>query len=101
MDWRRLVESVDAESARAFVLAARRVIDALLIEAERVRRTQTPTARDYNAAELPRTTPAGQWLEHSELRATAQQLSEAMAAEKWTDGLLFALKALFVVGGLV
>jgi hypothetical protein len=101
MDWRRLVESVDAESARALVLAARRVIDALLIEAERVRRTQTPPPRDYNAAELPRESPAGWWLEHSELRATAQELSEAVAAEKWTDGLVCALKALFVVGGLL
>ena len=101
MDLLTLARNIDAETARSFVTAARHVIDALLIEAERVKRTQTPTPRDYNVAELPRATPPGGWLEHSELRATAQWLSEAMAAEKWTDGLVFALQTVCALGGML
>jgi hypothetical protein len=96
-----LAQSIDAPTAQAFVTAARNVIDALLIEAERVRHTQTPLPRDYNAAELPRTTPPGGWIEHVELRETARRLAEAMAAEKWTDGLVCALQTVFVLGGML
>ena len=99
MDLRSLARNIDANTARAFVTAARHVIDALLIEAERVRKTQTPRRRNYNRAGLPRDTAPGGWLSHEELRETARRLSEAVAAEKWTDGLVFALKTLSVVGG--
>jgi hypothetical protein len=99
MDIATLVKGIDAATARAFVSAARNVIDALLIEGERVREAQTPAARDYEEAELPRGTPAGGWITHEELRATAQRLAEAMAAEKWTDGLLCALRLILVLGG--
>ena len=94
-----IAKCIDADTARAFVTAARHVIDALLIEAERVRQTQTPVPRDYAEAELPRSAPAGGWLSHEELGHTAQRLAEAIAAEKWTDGLLFALKLLRGFGG--
>lgn len=101
MDLRTLARNIDANTARAFVTAARHVIDALLIEAERVRKTQTPGEQDYNQARLPRKAAPGGWLSHQELRETARRLSEAVAAERWTDGLLFALKALNVVGGML
>ena len=101
MDLLTLARSVDAQTAQAFVTAARHVIDALLIEADRVRQTQTPAPRDYNAAELPRTAAPGGWIDPSELRETTQRLAEAMAAEKWTDGLVFALQAVCVLGGML
>ncbi len=102
MDWQTMVRSIDANTAQAFVRAARHVIDALLIEAGRVRATQTPGPRDYNdAAALPRETPPGGWLSHDELRETARQMAEATAAEKWTDGLLCALKGLALIGGVL
>lgn len=100
MDLKTLLTHIDADTARAFVTATRHMIDALLIEGERVHQAQTPDARDYNTADLPRTTPAGGWLTHSELRDTARRLSEAIASEKWTDGVLFAFQALRTVGGL-
>lgn len=100
MDLRTLLTRIDAETARAFVTATRHVIDAMLIEGERVQQAQTPGARDYNTADLLRTTPAGGWLTHSALRDAARQLAEAVAAEKWADGVLFALQALRAVGGL-
>jgi hypothetical protein len=101
MDWQTLLKSIDADTARAFVTAARRMIDALLIEAERVRAAQSPTDRDYDAGELSRATPAGGWLPHEELREAARRMGEAIAAEKWTEGLLTALKLLFVFGGML
>lgn len=99
MDVQTLVRNIDAQTARAFVEAARHVIDALLIEAERVGQTQTPDVTDYEHASLSRETPAGGWLSHAELRDTARRLSEAVAAEKWIDGLTCALKLLSALGG--
>ena len=59
MDLHALVRNIDRQTARAFVTAARHVIDALLIEAERIEQTQTPTPTDYCRAQLPRNAPAG------------------------------------------
>ncbi|MEW6253662.1 MAG: hypothetical protein AB1716_23700 [Planctomycetota bacterium] len=101
MDWRSAIERIDPAAAQAFVRAARKVIDALLIEGERVRQTQTPAPRDYPNAGLSRETPGGGWISHEELRSAAQDMAEAIAAEKWTDGLLCALKALVAVGALL
>jgi len=100
MDLEAVMKRIDAPTARAFVTAARHLIDALLIEAESVRTMQTPAARDYRAAELPRDTPAGGWLSHGELRATVQRMSEAIAAERWIDGAMFAVRLLAGLGGL-
>jgi len=101
MNLSTVIEHLDAEQARAFVRAARHVIDALLIEAERVQAVQTPERRDYNSAELTAATPAGGWLSHEELRVTAQRLAEAIAAEKWLDGAAWALQLLRSVGGVL
>ncbi len=101
MDMRSVLASIDAQTAQAFVTAARHVIDALLIEGERVQQTQTPAARDYSQAELSRATPAGGWLSHEELRDVARRMAEAVAAEKWTDGFVAALELLAVVGGML
>jgi hypothetical protein len=98
MDLTKLARAVDAETARAFVTAARHVIDALLIESARAEQTRTPAERDYESATLSRTAPAGGWLAHGELRQTAQRLAEAIAAEKWTDGMMFALRVLAQLG---
>ena len=100
MQLETLISRIDAETARAFVTAARHIIDALLIEAQRIRKTQTPAVRDYSSAELSREAPAGGWLSHDELRGSAQQMAEAIAAEKWLDGALFAIRALAAVGAL-
>ena len=62
---------------------------------------QPPVARDYNTGELSRTAPPGGWLPHEELREAARRMAEAIAAEKWTEGLLAALKILFVCGGML
>lgn len=104
MDLQKLARAIDARTAQAFVTAARHVIDALLIEGERVAQMQTPGARDYNdesGAVLPRGAPAGGWISHAELRDTSKRLAEAIAAERWTEGLLAALKLFSVVGGVL
>ncbi len=100
MDLQTIIGRLDAGTARAFVSAARHVIDAMLIEAEQIKQTQTPGAMNYESATLSREAPAGGWISDAELRRTTQQLSEAIAAEKWTDGAVFAIKALSALGGL-
>lgn len=100
MDLKTVVEKLDARTAQAFVTAARHVIDAMLIEGQRVRQTQTPGEVDYASAELSREAAPDGWLSHEELRGTVQKMGEAIAAEKWTDGVLFAIKALSAVGAI-
>lgn len=97
MTLKSIAAQLDLQTARAFVGAARHVIDAMLIEAERVRQTQTPGRKDYTAAGLDRSTPGGGWISHEELRATAQEMSEAIAAERWIDGFMAAMKLLMMV----
>ncbi len=100
MDWREVVRGIDAETARAFVAAACRVIDAMLVETQRRQAARTPEQRNYEEAGLRRDAAAGGWLSHDELRQTVQRLAEAVAAEKWTEGLLAALAALRCLGGM-
>ena len=98
MDLKTLLQHVDAKTAQAFIAAARHVIDAMLIEAQRIRQTQTPGTRDYDAAELSRESAPGGWLSQEELRDTAQKMAEAVATEKWTDGLVFAIRLFTTLG---
>ena len=99
MDLPELFRGVDVQTAREFVNSARRVVDALLIESERVEKEKGVSRRDYNTTDLDRSDPASGWISHSELRDTARRMSEAIAREKWTEGLFFALKLLGKVGG--
>src|SRR5262245_32946580 len=100
MDLRTLAQSIDAGTARAFVSGARHFIDALLIEAQRISQTATPGQRDYESARLSRETPGGGWISDDELRRVCQQMSEAIALEKWVDGAIFAVRALTALGAL-
>jgi hypothetical protein len=94
MDLQKLLQNIDAETARAFVSAAGHVIDAMLFETARVGETLTPPTRDYENAALPRATPAGGWISHEELRLSTQKMAEALAAEKWADGVVLAIQVL-------
>lgn len=99
MDWKLLLQRVDASTARAFVSATRHVLDALLLEGERIQQVQTPGAVDYNAADLPRTTPAGGWLTLDKVRQANRELVEAIAHERWWDGFATALRVMQMIGG--
>lgn len=98
MNPQTLLESIDENSARALVEAMGRVFDALVIESERIQQTQTPPQRDYNTAALSREAPGGGWISDSELRRAAQEIGEAIAQEKWTEGLVTAVRWLRVLG---
>jgi len=98
MTLEQTLRQVNPDTARAFVTAARNIIDALLIEAHRIQQVQTPAPRDYAAGGLPRTAPPGGWIADDELRTATQRMSEALAMEKWTEGVLAALRALNLIG---
>lgn len=97
MDWKAMVGQIDAATARAFVTATRNVIDAMMIEGQRIRQTAAPSTHDYASAELDRSAPGGGWLTDEELRAATQRMSEAIAAERWADGVLFAVAAILLL----
>lgn len=99
MNMQAIASRIDVETARTFVRAARRVVDAMLLEAQEVRATETPGRRDYAQAALDRSTPAGGWLSQDTLRRTTQELAEAIAAERWTDGVVCALRVFGALGG--
>ena len=100
MELTKLVRAIDAETARAFVTAARHVIDAMLLEGARLEEARTPPRRDYESATLSREAPPGGWLSHAELRQTTQKISEAIAAEKWSDGVMFTIRLLARFGAM-
>jgi len=95
---RRVAQALDAGTAQSFVRAARHVLDALAVEGARARDVQTPAPRDYRSAGISRAAPAGGWIGNEELRDAARRIGEAIAAEKWVDGVVFALRALQIVG---
>lgn len=99
MKLQTLLAQVDARTAQTFVSAARHVIDAMLIEAARVEQTSTPGETDYENAKLSRDAAPGGWLSHETLRDTSQRLAEAIAGEKWTEGMLTAIRLLSGMGG--
>lgn len=94
MDLRTLLQQIDAETARAFISAARHMLDALLLEAARAEDVCAPAAQDYENESLSRATPPGGWLSHEELRKTTQEIVEAVAAEKWADGVACTIQLL-------
>jgi len=95
-----LLRAVDAPTARAFVTAARSVIDALMIEAQRVQQAQAPQPRDYERAGLDRSAPGGGWLSDEALRDATRSMAEAIAAERWLDGVAATIRVLTLLGGL-
>lgn len=87
--------NLEPATISAFVRAARHVIDALLIEGQRIQSAGTPPPpRDYATADLDRSTPTGGWLTPDDLRNGAQRLAEAVAAEKWIEGFKLAVMLL-------
>jgi len=98
MDINTLLAGIDENAARALAEALGRVFDALVIESERIQQTQTPPQRDYNTAALSREAPGGGWISDSELRRASQDISEAIAQEKWTEGLMTAVRWLRALG---
>jgi hypothetical protein len=100
MDWSKLMERMDPAVVTQFVRAGRHVIQAMLYESERMRATQTPGEVDYNEAALARAAPERGWLTHDELRTGAMKLDEAVAAERWLDGMRLTLGLLRGLGGV-
>ena len=100
MELKQLIGAIDARTAQSFVSATRRLLEVLLVEGQRVSAAQVPGKRDYNTTEIDRGGPASGWLSRDELRAASTEMAEAIAAEKWTEGVMVALRAVKFVGGL-
>lgn len=90
----KVAEKLDADVLKQFVVGVQKVIEALLIEQEHVGSQPGPVPVDYNTAGLPRAEPPGGWIGTGELRAASQKMSEAIAAEKWVEGFVFAVQAM-------
>jgi hypothetical protein len=99
MEFRTIVQQLNPATARAFVQATRNVIDALMIEGARVREARGPEPRDYEQAGFSRAAPPGGWIAPEELRGVLQKMNEAISLEKWTEGFLFAVRAMSMLGG--
>lgn len=98
MTLKSALAQIDAGAARAFVQAARNVIDAMLIEHRRVAQANPPAPRDYNDADVEAGAAPGGWISDAELHDTTRRLAEAVAAEKWADGALLAIRLLARLG---
>ncbi|MFO0971844.1 MAG: hypothetical protein U1A27_00180 [Phycisphaerae bacterium] len=96
---RQLLARVTPETAKALVHATRTVLDAIGAEQSRIAASAAPPGGvDYAAAGHDRTSPAGGWITPDELRERGQAMSEAIAAEKWIDGVVAAIQALALLG---
>ena len=98
MSLQQILNSIDVNVAREFVKAAKKVIDAMLLETARATTEPPPGVKNYDTAGFSREAPAGGWISDGELRRTTQLMSEAIAAEKWTDGVLLAVRVLAGIG---
>lgn len=98
MKLEEIAKRVDEGNARAFVQAARHLINAMMVETARQADSQGPAAgagaRDYRTAELSREAAPGGWISRAELDRTNQQLIEAIAAEKWIEGVVAAVRVM-------
>jgi hypothetical protein len=92
-----IAESLDAGTVQSFVHAARLAVEAIINEADQVAKAATPAATDYATADHDRSSPAGGWILPDELRNANTAMVEAIAAEKWVDGFVTAVKAMALV----
>ena len=47
---------------------------------------------------MSRESAAGGWISNAELTETTRKLAEAIAAEKWVDGVVFAARVIALLG---
>lgn len=94
MNLEAIAKRIDADSARAFVHAARNLVNAVMVEVARQKDVSGPTPRDYRSAGLSSEPAPGGWISRGELDRACQQMSEAMAAEKWVEGVMAAVRAI-------
>lgn len=92
-----IASHIGPEEAKHFVTAAFNVIKAALIVREQEREARTPGTVDYGSAELDRSTPADGWITDETLLSYQQRMTEAIAAEKWMDGFIFAIQLISVL----
>jgi len=92
------------EQLKLFIQIVREIVD---------RVAQTPAALptvdpaagtiDYATAPAIDTSagPPGGWLTKDDVRVASAKMIEAVAAEKWTDGFVFAVKLFVAAGGAI
>lgn len=89
---------LDEGTVQSLVHAVRLVVDAAVHEAEAVAQTQTPPPINYATADHDHGSPPGGWQTTQELRHAARQMTAAVAAEQWVDGVVAAFRVMALVG---
>ncbi len=92
--------TLSLEQARQFVLTVQRWIELGLLPPTKVGAGPVPGRVDYGTAKIGSVAPAGGWLSDAEVKSAAQGMTEAIAAEKWFDGVKFAVQLVILAGGL-
>jgi hypothetical protein len=92
-----IARSLDQATIQSFVHAARLTVEAIIGEADKAAAAQTPGTTDYRTATHDRSAPAGGWIVPDEVRHTSRAMVEAIAAEKWVDGFVTAVKAIAMI----
>lgn len=87
-----IADKLDLATIQSFTRAALDVIQVVLNEAEKRAATATPDKVDYAHADHDWSAPAGGWLTPDEIRTAITEITEAIAAEKWFDGFVAAVK---------
>ena len=87
------------EQARQFVLTIERWIEMGVIPPGSKGAAPEVGAVDYGTAQVGSVGPAGGWLSDGEVKAVAQRMTEAISAEKWFDGFVFAMQLVIMAGG--
>lgn len=87
------------ESLKEFVLAFKAMLDRGLIPTVPVKPEVEPPLHEYGGKGLTKNAPASGWISESELAGRVQLMTEAIAAEKWEEGFLFAVQIIMLFGG--
>jgi hypothetical protein len=95
-----LFSSMTPEKIKGFVEGVLEILKIVGDQAAIATADATPGARDYRTAEFDRSAPAGGWMLPAEVKERSRLMAEAIAAEKWEEAAILALKVAAVLAAI-